>query len=111
MKYVEVSPPAPDEPTPYAFAQQGTLAAALLTAGFEHVDEVTHRPVLPWPGSPLEFCQHVREASDPFRRALELLPAEQMPRVLEEVQAALRNYFDGQQVNLPACVHVVTGVR
>ena len=111
LRYVDVPPPAPDEPTPYAFAQPGTLAAALRDAGFQRVDEVSHRLVLPWPGSPEEFCAHVCDFSEPFHRALESLSLQQRTRVTEEVHTALRHYYDGQRVNLPATVHVATGVR
>ena len=110
-RYVDVPTPASDEPSPYAFAAPGSLGAALRAAGFQRVEEVTHRLVLPWPGAPAEFWQHVCESSTPLRRALENLPSEQRAHVIEEIQTALRPYDDGQRVNMPACVHVATGVR
>jgi SAM-dependent methyltransferase len=64
-RHIDVPTPAADEPSPYAFAAPGSLGAALRAAGFQRVEEVTHRLVLPRPGAPAEVWQHVCESSTP----------------------------------------------
>ena len=112
MKYVSLPPPPPDAPTPFTFAQPGTLSTAMQAAGFTQVQEETR--TIPWgfPGSAAQCWEFVREVTAPaFRRFFEALAPDQHASVISEVLDAIKQYDDGQQVNFPAVIVVATGVR
>jgi ubiquinone/menaquinone biosynthesis C-methylase UbiE len=111
MKYVSLPPPPPGTPTPFTFAQPGTLSAALHTAGFTQVQEETRTISWGFPGSTAQCWEFIREVTAPaFRRFFEALAPGQHEQVISEVLDAIRQYDDGQQVNLPAVIVVATGV-
>ena len=110
-RHAGMQPPPSDAPSPFRYAQPGTLAAAMAAAGFQEVREETHRVVLSWPGTPEESWQHTREIAPPVRHLLARLPPATATRVTEEVLAALREHYDGKWVNKPAVVHVAIGTR
>lgn len=112
MKHVSLPPPPPGAPTLFTFAQPGTLSTALQAAGFTQVQEDTR--TMPWgfPGSATQCWEYIREVTAPaFRRFFEALSPEQHAPVIREVLDAIRQYDDGQQVNLPAVIVVAMGIR
>jgi SAM-dependent methyltransferase len=108
-KYVSLPPPPPGAPTPFAFAQPGTLSAALHAAGFTQVEEETRTISWVYPGSAEEYWAFVREMAG-LQRFFETLAPDQHARVIREVLEAIGHYDDGQQVNLSAVIVVATGV-
>ena len=108
-KYVSLPPPPSGAPTPFAFAQPGTLSAALHRAGFTQVEEDTR--TVPWvyPGSAEEYWAFMREMAG-LQRFFDALAPEQHARVIGEVLAAIGRYEEGQQVKLSAVLVVATGV-
>jgi SAM-dependent methyltransferase len=109
-KYVQIAPSEPDVPQVFRFAQPGTLAAALRESGFQQVQEES--PTIPyaWPGSPEQFWERQQEAGV-HRRLVERLAPEQRDQVEAEVIEAIRQYYDGKQVNFTAVIVVASGVR
>ncbi len=103
--------PGPGQPGPFRFAQPGSLTKAMWGTGFVDIEEETHRLAVPWHGTPEEYWQQTEERAAPLRVLLSHLPAPERAAVDTEVQMAFRRFYDGQQVNLGAVVHIATGVR
>jgi ubiquinone/menaquinone biosynthesis C-methylase UbiE len=109
-KYVTVSPPEPGARSPDRFGQAGTLSAALRDAGFRQVQEDSHAIQYPWPGTPEQYWES-RQEDGSTRRLVERLAPEQLEQVEAEVIEAIRQYYDGRQVNFTAVIVVASGVR
>jgi ubiquinone/menaquinone biosynthesis C-methylase UbiE len=111
MQYVHRPPPESGAPNPFNFAKAGTLSTTLEDAGFSQVQEESHSIPWPFPGSPEQCWDCVREFGGVFRRNFEELAPEQREQVKGAVLAAFRQYYDGQQVNFPAVIVVASAVR
>jgi ubiquinone/menaquinone biosynthesis C-methylase UbiE len=109
-KYVQMPPSEPGAPNTDRFAQAGTLSAALRESGFGQVQEESPTIPYPWPGSPEQFWERQQETGV-HRRLVERLAPEQREQVFHEVIEAIRQYWDGQQVNFTAVIVVASGVR
>lgn len=110
-KYVSIPPPEPGAPNPFKFAQAGTLSAALRESGLRSVWEEYRTIPWPWMGSVQQFWENQKEARSPIRPLVERLAPEQRVQVEAEVIEAIREYYDGQQVNFTAVIVVASGVR
>jgi hypothetical protein len=109
-KYVQVPPTELGAPDSLSFARAGTLSIALREAGFKRVQEES--PTVPWPWSgPPEQCWERQQEAGAVRRFTERLGPEQREKVFHEVIEAIRQYYDGQQVNFTAVIVVASGVR
>jgi len=111
-KYVEVPAPEPGAPDAYRFAQAGTLSAALQEAGFRQVQEEFRTLLWPWPGSVEQAWEGSSELRGPqFCRLIERVAPEIREQVVSEILAAIRQYYDGKQVNFPAIIILASGMR
>lgn len=110
-KYVQEPPPEPGAPDARSFARAGTLSIALREAGFKRVQEESPTIPYPWPGTPEQNWEYQRGAGLIIRRLVERLAPEQLEQVDAEVIEAMRQYYDGQQVNFTATIVVASGVR
>jgi SAM-dependent methyltransferase len=108
-KHVNLPPPPPDAPTIFRFADPAILASRLTAAGFRNVSASNHDIAWPWPGSPEDAWQGIRELAAPFKKVIAAVPEDKLPAVIKEVQDKLRHFYDGKQVNLPANVGLATG--
>jgi SAM-dependent methyltransferase len=108
-KYVQIPSPESGAPDRFRFAPVGTLSAVFREAGFRQAQEGYRTIPWPWPGSPEQCWEWLREGG--VRRLVERLAPEQRNRVEAEVIEAIRQYYDGQQVNFTACIVVASGVR
>jgi SAM-dependent methyltransferase len=104
-------PPEPDAPTPFRFAQPGSLTAVLERAGFRGIDEQHIESPLPWPGPAEELCKHFFEVAAPFRPILESFGAAQRQEVFAQVIAALRRYEKHGRIEMNAKLVVASAVR
>ncbi|MFC1995409.1 class I SAM-dependent methyltransferase [Chloroflexota bacterium] len=111
MKYVKMPEDEPGAPTPFRFAEAGTLSAALQTVGFKQVKEEYISIDAHFPGSPEEFWQYFVDMAPPFRPVIDTLQSDQRELAIEEVLATLRQMYDGQYVNIPTVVVLASGVR
>ena len=112
MQHVQLPPPEPGTPHPFIFAQAGTLSTALRAAGFAQVQEEVR--TIPWvfPGPVASCWESAHEHSGPaLRRFFEALAPERHAQVIREVHAAIRQYYDGQQVNFTARIVLASGRR
>ncbi len=99
----------PGGPDPFRFAAPGSLSSVMRDAGFREVEEGAKTLPWTWPGPPEEVWEQAQAVSVPFRPMLERVPADQWPRVHEEVHAAVRQYSDGQKVAFGATVVLASG--
>jgi SAM-dependent methyltransferase len=98
-------------PDPFRYAQPGSLAAILRSAGFCCVEEETKTVPWTWPGTPEEVWEQAQAVSVPFRPLLERVPAEMWPEIHAEVHAAVGKYSDGEKIAFGATVVLVSGKK
>jgi ubiquinone/menaquinone biosynthesis C-methylase UbiE len=111
FKRVQVPPPPPGAPTPFKYAAHGSLTVALEGVGFKDVAEETEQVSFPWPGSPENLWEHFQDVAAPFRPIIESLSLEERKSATEEIQATYRQFYDGQQINMPAVIVVASAVK
>jgi SAM-dependent methyltransferase len=99
----------PGGPNPFRYAEPGSLAAVLRSAGFGDVEEETKTLPWVWPGSAEEVWTYAQEVSVPFRPLLERVPADMWPEIHAEIHAAIRKYSDGEKIAFGATVVLVSG--
>lgn len=102
-----LQPPPPGAPTPFTFAEPGSLSAKLREAGFNDVREEKREIEFSWPGTPQSHIDFIRATLPNIRRALESAPA----TVLDEMKAAMGKHYDGKQINYGAKIYVVWAVK
>jgi ubiquinone/menaquinone biosynthesis C-methylase UbiE len=109
MKHVTMPPPTPDAPTIFRFADPGKLKSALEIAGFHNIDVAKKQVRSPWPGTPEEAWEGMRDLAAPFKKVIAAVPPEKLPPIMQEVMENLRRFYDGKQVNFSATVVLATG--
>jgi SAM-dependent methyltransferase len=101
-------PPPPDAPTPFRFAEPGSLTAVLEQAGFSEVEEDRRTVPLPWPGSAEEAWEHVSGIAAPFRAMLAAL-GERRAQTEAEIVETLRTYDRDGTLEMDGEIVIVTG--
>jgi SAM-dependent methyltransferase len=109
--YVDSPPADPDAPGAFRFAEPGKLASILKRAGASDVRERVLHFQIEAPISPSEFWAMRSETSDTLREKLANLTTEQVVRVEQEVEKAVREFFPNNQMNFPAQMIIVTGKK
>jgi ubiquinone/menaquinone biosynthesis C-methylase UbiE len=79
--------PAPDEPGPFRFADEGSLSRVLRGAGFTHVGTEPVEVVAQFE-SPQEYARFAQEVSPSMQALKAQQPAERYARIVEAVTAA-----------------------
>ena len=95
----------------FKFAAPGSLASALLQAGFRQAEDEIREVPWVWPDFIAELWEYFQAVTIPFRPLFEQVRPEQRDLVAREVHAALQPYWDGKQVNLTAKVVLASAVR
>jgi SAM-dependent methyltransferase len=98
-------------PNPFRYAEPGSLAAVLRSAGFGGVEEETKTVPWTWPGTPEEVWEQSQAVTVPFRPMLERVPAEMWPAIHADVLAAVGKYSDGEKIAFGATVVLVSGKK
>jgi len=111
MKYVQMPAPDPDAPHLFMFGEPGRLKGTLEEAGFKDVREEARTIQGKWTSSPEKYWEQFTEVAAPFRPAIEKLTPEIREQVVKEALAALRQYWDGKELNMPLKIVLATGVR
>lgn len=113
LLFTYVTPPEadPDAPSPFRFAEPGSLTKALTEAGFVDVTEEQVTVPAPFPGTPREYWDWWVDMAPPFTPLIESLPDEHRQEFLDELLARLDDYHDGHTVDLPFDVIVAAGVK
>jgi SAM-dependent methyltransferase len=100
---------AADGPSPFRFAEAGSLSKVLHGAGFRDVEEETKTLPWTWPGPVEEVWEQVQAVSVPFRPLLERVPPGDWPRIHAAVHEAVRQYLDGEKIAFGATVVLASG--
>jgi SAM-dependent methyltransferase len=110
----------PEITSPFAFAEAGTLTAALEEAGFTGVEEERVTISLVFPGTPEKCWEWFVDMSAPFEPVesvkkgtvrIKDAEQEQRKRATGQVRAGFKKGYDGKQVTLPGVVVVASGGR
>jgi ubiquinone/menaquinone biosynthesis C-methylase UbiE len=101
----------PNSANMFRFADPGSLAKLLHSAGFISVEEETKQFPWTWPGSPEEIWEYAQAVSAPFRPLLERIPDEKRKQIDAEVLAAIRKYEDGGRVKFGVTVVLASGSK
>ena len=107
---VTMTPPPPDAPHIFRFANETKFANALSSGGFHTVGTSKQRDDNPWPGSVEECWEATRDLAAPFKKLIEAVPSAQMEEVTREVLDGIRRFQSGENINLPATVTVAVGI-
>jgi hypothetical protein len=111
LKRVAVPPPLPGAPTPFRYAQEGMLAEELRQAGFRDVREEARSVMLPWPGTPENGWEFFYDIAGRFRSVMDSLPSGERVLAVNEAISGFRQYYYGQQINLPGYLIAAVGIR
>ncbi|MGA2643121.1 MAG: class I SAM-dependent methyltransferase [Candidatus Sulfotelmatobacter sp.] len=98
-------------PDPFRFARPGSLSAVLRSAGFRAVEEETKTLPWTWPGTSEEVWEQTRAVAVPFRPMLDRVPANVWPQVDKDVQAAIGQYVNGENIEFGASVVLASGTK
>jgi SAM-dependent methyltransferase len=110
-RHIETTPPNPDAPDAFRFAEPGKLARVLRTAGAINIRERILRFDMAAPISPEEFWEMRSEISEILRDKLEKFSAAERWQIGKQVQHGVRAFFPNNQMRFPAEVIIVTGER
>lgn len=105
-----LTPPPPDAPNVFRFAQEGSLAAAMDQADFQQVSERQQQIAWRWPGSFDDFWEWFWQGT-PLRNAIESAPPEQQQTVIDDLQATFHQFEQGDSLDFGATIVVASGVR
>lgn len=106
-RYVESPPEDPDAPGAFRFAESGKLARLLGAAGAVDIIEQTIAFQIQAALTLRQFWPLRVEISDSLRARVAKLAPAQLPRVAEEVEESVREYFPDGQMSFPAQVIIV----
>lgn len=109
FKYVSPPENEPGAPSPFAFAQPGSLSQALEAAGFADVREESATLPTTFPGSPQRWWEWLLGTAAPVQTWMASLSRADRERALTEIYEALQLYHDGKSVNVPIDIIVASG--
>jgi len=112
-KHAEYLPkPEPGAPHMRKFAEPGTLARELATAGFREVQEEIRTVMQSFPGTPEQYWESFREAAGPLLEPIfRNISQEEASALITEITAVARSHYDGQSVNVPGVFTLVWATR
>jgi len=110
-KYSKSSSPDPAISLPSSFSEPGRLSKALSEAGFKQVYEETRNVEFPFPGSPEQAWEMVRDSAIFFRKTISSLLPEERKMAGIEISNAWNKYYDGQHTILTAPIVLASGTR
>jgi len=108
-KFVSIPEPEPDAPSIFRFAAPGTLSDVLKDAGFQPVQEQSHRIPCERIGTPEDFWQEFREVAAPFRPLIAGLAPTKRAELDAEVLAAMKPYHAGDRLKFHVDVNLAVG--
>jgi SAM-dependent methyltransferase len=102
---------APGGANMFRFAEPGSLSEALVSVGFDDVQEEAKTLPWSWPGPVEEVWEYAQAVSTPFRPLLERVGAEDWEKLNADVHAAVACYADGETVNFGVRVVLASGKK
>jgi ubiquinone/menaquinone biosynthesis C-methylase UbiE len=110
-RHIETTPPGPDAPDAFRFAEPGKLARVLRTAGAINIRERILRFDMAAPMSPEEFWDMRSEISEILRDKLKNFSAAERWQIGKQVQHAVRAFFPNNQMRFPSQAIIVTAKK
>lgn len=110
-QYFAPAPPIEGALDAFRFAEKGSLAEVLSTAGARSVTERVFDFHIEAPVSPAEFWAMRSETSGTLREQIRMLSEEEKQVVTQEVQKAVRDFFPNNQMKFPAQMIIVSGEK
>jgi len=110
-RYIPSSPPAPDAPDAFRFADPGKLQHVLAEAGAADPSERLLQFTVQAPVSAEDFWSLRCEMSEKLREKAAKLSSEQLTQVKRQALEALRSYSTDGGMNFPAEVLIVSGTK
>jgi len=98
----------PDEPSPFRFAEPGSLSSALRQAGFHDAEDRTTKVPWVWEGTPAEVWEYFRDVAAPFRPMIDRIPADKLDEVIDEVLREAARYQRGNRLEFEAEIVLAT---
>jgi ubiquinone/menaquinone biosynthesis C-methylase UbiE len=105
------TPPDPNAPGAFRFAEHGSLARSLSEAGAVDVKERALKFRIAAPISPREFWEMRSETSGTLREKLATLSQPEADLIAQEVQEAVREFFPNNEMSFPALMIIVSGTN
>lgn len=106
-----VTPPEDEAgaPSPFKFAEPGSLSTALADAGFVGVREEAATLSTRFPGAPQQWWRWLVDTAAPVQTWMAEMSDVDREHATEEIQQRLARYYDGKTVTIPVDVIVATG--
>jgi len=104
-------PPDPDAPNLFMFGERGRLRRALEAAGFSNVREEDRTAPGRWAGTLEQYWQQFSEIAAPFRPLIEQLTPQKKAEAVAEILAALKQFWNGREMNMPLEIVIGAGSR
>lgn len=102
-----LQPPPPGAPTPFRFAESGSLATSMKDAGFSNIHEEAHAVGWSLPMTAEEHLEFTKATLPNIRKAIDEAP----PAVKEDVLASMNRYSDGKRLNYGAKIYIARGTK
>ena len=109
FQYVTVPEDEPGAPSPFRFAEPGTLMGALQEAGFVEVQEASATVPTTFHGAPERWWEWFIDMAVPLQPLVASLAPDDREKAMEEIYTALRGFYDGERVTVPVDVIVASG--
>lgn len=110
-QHVPASPPDPDAPDAFRFAELGKLASILKQAGATEVTDRILQFQVQAPITAEQFWTIRSEISETLRSKLAALYEAEKEQIGREVQESVRPFFPNNQMNFPTQMIIVTGKK
>ena len=110
-RYVDVPPLDLEALDAFRFAPRGKLMEVFSQAGAVARTERLLQFTIEAPVSVEDFWNLRREMSEKLNEKFEMLPADQKPKVQQEMLSSLREYSTGKSMSFPAEVLIVSGAK
>ncbi len=107
-RYVQLPPTAPDAPGALRYAEPGKLARLVAQAGAAGVSERVLAFHIEAPIGRKDFWPLRVELSEMLRAVVRQLSPEQLRKASSDVEEAIRPYFPGDRMSLPAQTIMIT---
>jgi SAM-dependent methyltransferase len=111
FQYVQPPEDEPGAPSPFTFAQPGTLTQALEAAGFAQVSEDSTTIPTAFRGAPQRWWEWLVDMAPPFQPLVASLSDDDRQQALSEIYAVVGRYHDGSGVNVPIDVNIAWGSK
>lgn len=111
FQYVAPPEDEPGAPSPFRFAEPGTLTQALRDAGFVDVDETAATIPTTFAGEPERWWEWFVDMAVPLQSLIASLSPGDRDKALAQIRAVLRTFHRGGVITMPVDVIVGVGTK